>query len=41
MNEKVYEAGDILIATGSKPELPMIKGKELAMISDGFFELEK
>ncbi|KAL6158953.1 Glutathione reductase [Exserohilum turcicum] len=35
------KAKHILIATGGRPKLPDIPGKELCIDSDGFFELEK
>lgn len=35
-----YTADHILIATGSVPSTPKIEGIELAITSDGFFELE-
>jgi glutathione reductase (NADPH) len=35
------KAKHILIATGGRPHLPDIPGKELAIDSDGFFDLEK
>ena len=36
----VYSAEHILIATGSRPQVPAIPGAELGITSDGFFELE-
>lgn len=38
---KTYQAKHILVASGSTPVLPPITGAELAITSDGFFELEK
>jgi len=35
------KAKHILIATGGRPKLPDIPGKDLCISSDGFFELEK
>lgn len=35
------KAKHILIATGGRPKLPDIPGKELCISSDGFFDLEK
>ena len=35
-----YQAEHILIATGSKPTVPDVAGADLAITSDGFFELE-
>ncbi|EGC30113.1 hypothetical protein DICPUDRAFT_93030 [Dictyostelium purpureum] len=35
-----YTADHILIATGGKPNVPDVPGKELGITSDGFFELE-
>jgi len=35
------KAKHILIATGGRPKLPEIPGKELCISSDGFFDLEK
>ncbi|KAH7345946.1 hypothetical protein BKA66DRAFT_478515 [Pyrenochaeta sp. MPI-SDFR-AT-0127] len=35
------KAKHILIATGGRPKLPNIPGKELCISSDGFFDLEK
>jgi glutathione reductase (NADPH) len=35
-----YEAPHILIATGGYPKVPPIRGAELGITSDGFFELE-
>ncbi|MBS0611683.1 MAG: glutathione-disulfide reductase [Proteobacteria bacterium] len=34
-----FTAPNILLATGGRPELPMIPGVELGITSDGFFEL--
>ncbi|HVN44243.1 MAG TPA: glutathione-disulfide reductase [Steroidobacteraceae bacterium] len=39
--ERVLRAGHIFIATGSRPRLPLIKGAELGITSDGFFELAR
>lgn len=36
-----FSAPNILIATGGRPELPMLPGAELGISSDGFFELEQ
>jgi len=35
-----FTAPNILLATGGRPELPMIPGVELGITSDGFFELD-
>ena len=40
VDNEIYEGKHILIATGSKPNLPMISGMEHGITSDGFFELE-
>lgn len=37
----IFEAPHILIATGSRPFVPEITGSELAITSDGFFEMER
>jgi glutathione reductase (NADPH) len=37
---RTLSAAHIVIATGSRPELPPIPGAELGITSDGFFELE-
>lgn len=36
----VYRAEHILIATGSRPQVPAVPGAELGITSDGFFELD-
>ncbi len=36
---RVYRAAHILIATGGRPTVPEVPGAELAITSDGFFEL--
>jgi glutathione reductase (NADPH) len=36
-----YAAKHIVIATGGQPRVPAIPGAELALTSDGFFELER
>ena len=36
-----FSAPHVLIATGGRPELPMIPGAELGISSDGFFGLER
>ena len=41
VNGKIFEAPHILIATGSRPFVPGIPGSELAITSDGFFEMER
>ena len=38
-NGTIYSAAHILIATGGRPTLPDVPGVELAITSDGFFEL--
>lgn len=38
---QVYRAKHILIATGGEPFIPPIPGAELALDSDGFFELDQ
>ncbi|KAF2840665.1 glutathione reductase [Patellaria atrata CBS 101060] len=40
-SKQSIKAKKILIAVGGTPTLPPIPGKELAITSDGFFELEK
>ncbi|MBV8145372.1 MAG: glutathione-disulfide reductase [Gammaproteobacteria bacterium] len=37
--ERLLRAEHIIIATGSRPRLPLIDGAELGISSDGFFEL--
>ncbi|KAM9984862.1 hypothetical protein ACTFIY_009294 [Dictyostelium cf. discoideum] len=39
-NGEKYTADHILIATGGRPTVPDVPGKELGITSDGFFELE-
>jgi glutathione reductase (NADPH) len=39
--ERRLTAKHIIIATGSRPMVPAIKGAELGITSDGFFELEE
>lgn len=41
VNGANFEAPHILIATGSRPFVPRIPGSELAITSDGFFEMER
>ncbi len=41
VNGDVLESSHILIASGSEPIVPPIPGAELAMTSDGFFEMER
>ena len=41
VGDKVFTARHILIATGGRSQLPEIPGIELAIDSDGFFELTK
>ncbi|KAF2072559.1 hypothetical protein CYY_006134 [Polysphondylium violaceum] len=41
VNGENYSADHILIATGGRPNIPDVPGKELGITSDGFFELEK
>jgi glutathione reductase (NADPH) len=38
---ETYTAPHILIATGAHPRIPSIRGAELGISSDGFFELER
>jgi glutathione reductase (NADPH) len=38
-NGETYRAKHIVIATGGQPKLPPVPGAELAITSDGFFEL--
>lgn len=38
---RTFQADRIVIATGGKPIVPDIKGAELGITSDGFFELEQ
>lgn len=41
VNEQLYEAPHIIIATGGEPILPAVKGMQHAIDSDGFFALTK
>ena len=41
VNGEIFQAPHILIATGSRPFAPAISGSELAITSDGFFEMER
>ncbi len=41
VNEKRFNAKHIVIASGSKPSIPELPGKEYAITSDGFFELQQ
>lgn len=41
VGDRVISAGHILIATGGRPRIPAIPGAELAITSDGFFELRE
>ncbi|PWY55244.1 glutathione-disulfide reductase [Legionella qingyii] len=41
VNDVLYQAHHIIIATGGKPSLPMIHGIQHAIDSDGFFALTK
>jgi glutathione reductase (NADPH) len=41
VKDKKYTAKNILIATGGRPKIPEIKGADLGISSDGFFEIEK
>ena len=40
VGDELYEAPHVLIATGSRPEIPQVPGFELSITSDGFFEME-
>ncbi len=40
VNGTIYNAPHILFATGGQPTVPDVPGSELAITSDGFFELE-
>ena len=40
MGDKTYSGDNVLIAVGGKPTMPDIPGIELAINSDGFFDLE-
>ncbi len=40
VNNNVYSANHIVIATGGQPVIPNVPGTELAISSEGFFELE-
>jgi len=40
VNNRLYTAEHIVIATGSQPVVPPVPGAELGITSDGFFELE-
>jgi len=41
VNDKLYTAAHLLIATGGRPKMPEIPGIEHAINSDGFFALEE
>jgi len=41
VDDQIYTANHILIATGSKPIFPEITGAEYGISSDGFFELQE
>lgn len=41
VNGETYSAEHIVIATGSQPIVPPVKGAELGMTSDGFFEMNE
>ena len=41
VGDKTYQAKHIVIATGGKPIIPQLKGAELGITSDDFFELSK
>lgn len=41
VGDKIYSGEHVLIAVGGKPLMPDIPGIELAINSDGFFDLEK
>ena len=41
VNGETYTAERIVIATGGKPSVPDIRGADLGITSDGFFELEE
>jgi len=41
VGETVYEAENVVVATGGRPIVPHIHGAELGITSDGFFELEE
>lgn len=41
VNEQQFTAKHIVIATGSKPAIPMIPGAHLGITSDGFFTLKQ
>ena len=41
VNDEVYSADHIVIATGSQPIVPPLPGAELGITSDGFFELSE
>lgn len=40
VDEKLYSAEHIVIATGGRPFVPEVAGAELGITSDGFFQLE-
>lgn len=40
VDERVLEAGHVLIATGGRPTVPAVPGAEHGITSDGFFELQ-
>eukprot|EP00033_Pygsuia_biforma_P001411 GCRY01001595.1.p1 GENE.GCRY01001595.1~~GCRY01001595.1.p1 ORF type:complete len:472 (+),score=101.83 GCRY01001595.1:162-1577(+) len=40
VNGETYTADHILIATGGRPSVPDVPGKEFGITSDGFFDLE-
>merc|ERR1711916_189422 len=41
VGDRVLTAKHILIATGGRPQVPEIPGKELALVSDDIFELRE
>ncbi|WP_455365215.1 glutathione-disulfide reductase [Kaarinaea lacus] len=41
VNEAVYTADHIVIATGGEPIVPAVPGAELGITSDGFFQLQQ
>jgi len=41
VNGTVHTAQHIVIATGSKPDIPSVPGADLGITSDGFFEIEE
>lgn len=41
VGDRIYDADHIVVATGSRPRLPVIPGQECGITSDGFFALKE